>query len=102
MYTINGRVACEPFQNTAIETTVKSGVLTIKQKASLTCLTVVFGNANPLAWQQTEKIVIFPGDKVWLRGEAVAHAWAKEVFEVNGKSFILVPIDFIVAKENES
>ena len=89
MLTINKLIATTPFENTSIKTEVKGGVALISQKQKLTQLTVVFDSDEGF----------HQGDKVWVKGECYAHAFAKEVFEIEGKQFILVPVNFVLAKE---
>jgi hypothetical protein len=78
--TKNGLIACSPFPAQHIEKVIKGGIALIESKVSLQELTVLFSGNN-----------IAPGDKVYLRGDAVTNKWAKEQFTLGGQTFILVP-----------
>jgi len=92
MQTLNNLVACTPFESTSIKVGVKSGVPFIEQKKGLTQLKVVF---------EDDCEDFSPGDTVWVRGDAMAHPYAKEVFEVDGKQFILIPRNMILGRHRE-
>lgn len=91
-YVPQGRVAVEPFPATS-KTEVRGGVLQPMNQSSLISLFVVFdGNAKdgPLS----------PGDKVHVRSK-LAHTttYAKDVFEIEGKKFILIPEEEVLVVE---
>ncbi len=88
MKTFNDFIAVLPFETTAIRTQVASGVAFIKQRQELTKLTVVLPSAD-----------FEPGDFIWVLGEAMKHKYATDVYENEGKRFILVPKDQIRAIE---
>jgi hypothetical protein len=82
---LNNRVAVEPFRTDAVEKTgVKSGFVTVKQKTELTKLQVVFNSGD-----------IKAGDWVYVRGDLCVDANARQIFEIDGKRFILIPLDEI-------
>lgn len=76
----NKHIAVEPFPSQSLEKEIKGGVLVLKQKGSLQQLRVIFGN---------EDYAI--GQAVYLRSERYTATWAKEVFEVEGVRFIVIP-----------
>ncbi len=85
----NNRVACTPFESLAIETT-GGAFKTVKQKTSLLRTKVVMGNSD------------YPeGVLVYLRGDVVTLPWTKEIFEVDGQKFILVPQEHIQLVKGE-
>lgn len=86
---LNKKVAVAP-PNLAVEKEVRHGVAIAKQKFSLLETTVVFADSEGF---------VPVGTKVFLRGDCIINGWAKEVFELEGKKFILVPIDQIVCAE---
>lgn len=92
MKTINNFVACAPFQTTSIRAEVKRGVALIQQKHELTKLKVVLPSRDDR---------YFPGDDIWVLGEAMKHAYAEQVFQQDGISFILVPYDVIRGHDDE-
>lgn len=92
---VNKKVAVEPFQVKGVEVKVSSGFGTVSQKTELTPLKVIFPN-EATDRPDSDKLVLYPGNTVYVRGEASAHQWAKEVFELNGKKFIMLPEDMIV------
>jgi hypothetical protein len=63
---------------------VKGGFALIEAKVSLVELSVVFYAEG---YNQ--------GDKVFLRGDRVVEKFSKEVFNIDGQDFILVPESFI-------
>jgi hypothetical protein len=68
-----------------------TGFVTVKNKLTLVPLKVVFGNENvagPTLYAPTHSTV-------YVRGDSVTQLWAKEVYEVDGISFILAPIDAV-------
>lgn len=86
--TMNKRVACAPFERTSIEVANPRGFAVVKQKQELTQLKVVF---------DTDDETFHVGDRIAVFGSSCAAAWAKEVYEIGGKKFILVPVGEIVA-----
>lgn len=89
---VNKKIAVEPFPKTSIEVKVKDGFSTASQKTSLTPLKVLFRAPFPDAPNGR----LDPGDVIFVRGDAAAHQFAKEVFVVEETSFILVPADLVV------
>lgn len=89
-------VACTPFETVETKTDVKGGLAYIKQKDELSEHKVVFDNSDRhrmLGGGEYEE-----GDTVWVRGEMCKHQWAKEIFTLAGKKFILIPADLILMK----
>jgi hypothetical protein len=84
-YATNKKIACTPFPSQVVEKEVKHGFVAVKQRGTLTKLKVIFWHFD-----------IAPGSEVYVRSEQFAAAWAKEVFEIDGVPFILVPEDQIV------
>ena len=90
MMTVNNRIAVTPFETTSTKIDVKGGLVTIKQRTELTRLVVVFAQDN-------EKYP--PGYVIWVKGDSCKHQFAKEVFNLNGKDFILIPAETVVLAE---
>lgn len=87
MNTFKNIVACSPFPAQHMEKVIKGGFAMVDKKVQLQELAVVFQSADP---------DVEPGDKVWVRGDAVTQPWAKEVFTVDGREFILVPAQYLL------
>lgn len=92
---VNKKVAVEPFPVKGVEVKVSSGFGTVSQKTDLTGLKVIFPN-EAADRPDLDRLVLNPGNTVYVRGEASAHQWAKEVFELHGKKFIMLPEEFIL------
>ncbi len=85
--TFRNVIACSPFPAQHMEKVIKGGFAMIDKKVQLQELTVVFRSSEPS---------MNAGDKVWVRGDTVIQPWAKEVFTVEGKDFILVPANMVL------
>lgn len=85
----NRRAACEPFQSLSLEKEGRA-FATVKEKTALLPLKVVM---NTVSEDGREKYHV--GDTVWVRGDVKTMAWVKEVFEIAGQKFILVPEECI-------
>jgi hypothetical protein len=86
----NKQIACTPVENRTVASEVKSGFAVVKNKVELVKLKVIFGcDEGPTV-----------GDTVFIKGDAVNHAWCKDVFNVEGVSVILVPLQFVQMVEN--
>lgn len=93
MYTINRLVACKPFEVTSNRTEISKGLALIEQKIKLSKTEVLYVYTS-------DNLALFPKDLVYIRGEHVRMAWAKEVFlNENNDKFILVPVDCIISIE---
>lgn len=79
--TMNKVVACSAFPKQNVEKVIKGGIAMVDKKVNLQELTVVLASDSGFT----------PGQKVFVRGDAVVQNWVKEVFTVDGKEFILVP-----------
>jgi hypothetical protein len=90
--TFNKQVACEPIVKRTIESEVKGGFATVKNKVELIKLKVIFG---------TDDYQIDNGDYIYIKGDQVAHPWASAVYTVDGISFILIPLIAVQMVENE-
>lgn len=84
--TTNRVVACTPFSKQHMETVVKGGFAMVDKKVQLQELQVVMHALDPR---------LDAGDTVWVRGDTIVQPWAKEVFTVAGREFILVPANAI-------
>lgn len=84
--TANNTVAVEPFPTNQVEKEVRNGFALVKQKHALQPLKVVFGDNERYT----------PGRVVWVRADQCIANWAKEVFEIDSKKFILLPKDQVV------
>lgn len=88
--TMNKVVACTAFPKQNVEKVIKGGIAMIDKKVNLQELTVVLASDTGF----------YPGQKVFVRGDAVVQNWSKEVFTVDGKEFILVPETAIMVVTN--
>jgi hypothetical protein len=95
-------VACTPFENPETKTDVKGGLVFITQKNELSKHKVVFDNHDRNLFGSGGGESYSAGDTVWVRGEMFKHQFAKEIFEVEGKKFILIPTDLILVKRRET
>ncbi len=77
-----GQIGCEPFLNHSMEKRVVGGVALPEQRFVLTGLKVLFGNDK-----------YHPGDIVYFDGEACASVWGKREYTLDGKKFVLAPVD---------
>jgi hypothetical protein len=81
-------VACEPFKQKSVSKVVKGGMMAPQQKFALAELQVVFPNQK-----------VGPGS-IFVRADAYALPWGKTEYEVEGKTFILVPeSEILLVKE---
>lgn len=88
----NKKVACTPLGNYRNVKLKGDGFKTAEQKHSLLELTVVHGNER-----------YEPGDKVWIRGDAMTLTCTKEEFTgPQGEVFILIPEEFIQLQSKQS
>lgn len=93
---VNKRIAVEPFPTRSVDVKVKSGFGTVVQKTELVPLKVVFATeASDRQTPAASALTLLEGDTVYVRGEAVAHQWAAEVYDLEGKKFIFLPEDFV-------
>jgi hypothetical protein len=85
-------VAVEPFPDMSIKTTAQGAgtvkVVRIENKVTLTRLYVVF---------PSEDGRFSPGDGVLVRSDLFVQPFAKERHELDGKSFILLPENYVEA-----
>lgn len=89
---VNRFVACKPPVRTSVEPTVKSGFATVKQKAALVPMEVVF------SYKRTTETDTFYGQAGWtvhVLGDHLKAVWATTVYELDGVQFVLVPIDSV-------
>ena len=85
-------VATETFPAQHITGSVKGGLALMDQKFTLTKLRVVFGSSELKLTDQ---------DSVYVTSDQYAQVWAKKIYELGGKSFVLVPVDSIVLTERK-
>jgi hypothetical protein len=87
MVTINNQVACAPI-STSIEHEKHTGFVVVKQKNQLIPTEVLFGPVGEAHYWR--------GSTVYLRGECINAPWAKVVYTIKDRSFILVPTSEVV------
>jgi len=83
-------VPTERLKTVTPETKVNAGIAFLENKNSLDELTVVF---------ECEALYLRPGDKIYVRQNLYNAAWASQVYHLEGKDFILVPVDVVVASK---
>ncbi len=93
MYTVNKKLAVTPFAETDTKTEVVNGRVVIKQRSELTALKVVFDT------DCDETMSLDPGDTVYVRGDLCKSPQAKEIFEMDGKRFILIDASSVIGVE---
>ncbi len=86
METVNKKIAVTPFETTDTTVVVKNMIPHLKQRTELTRLQVQFMSLG----DDLETPRYMPGDYVYVRGDLCKHQLAREIFEVEGKSFILI------------
>lgn len=91
-----GKVAAEPFPDTHVKTNLvgegKFGVAKINNtKTELVKLKVVVDSG--IKGPTNELVYLTPDEVVYVRASDYVLPWAKDVFELDGKKFILVPAD---------
>lgn len=89
MYAPNRKVACTPFETLALETQGKA-FKSVREKNDLFRLTIVIGNER-----------YRNGDVVLVRGDIKTLPFTREVFEVGGLKFVLIPEDYIQLVERQ-
>jgi hypothetical protein len=88
---VNKKIACVPPEAISVKIKQKNGLALAEQRIALFPLTVVYPS-------KFSDDVLMPGTVVFVRGEVLmSHAWAKEVYEIEGVKFVLVPEDLIWA-----
>lgn len=92
--TQNNLVACTPLKQQAIGQVVKGGFALVDKKVQLEELKVVVAFHSKDANYHA-------GDSVWVRADQSVQPYAKEVFTVDGKEFILVPQTAILLRKCE-
>jgi len=75
-------VACVPGHAVGVETEVRDGFATIKNKSTLVPLKVVHSDMN-----HTYGV----GSTVYVLGDAIKQMWFKTEYTVDGVTFVLVP-----------
>lgn len=89
LYTTNKKIAITPFEKHEVKSVRMHGLALMDHMVRLEKATVVFPSHDMPA-----------GLTVYMHGESVKHKWATEVFEHDGKKFILAPQELVVAYEN--
>lgn len=85
--TKNNWVAVEPVAGNSAETERKGGLTVLAHKVCVIPAKVVFS---------CHELDLIPGDTVYINGDSVSKAdWAKKIYEVDGKSFILIPKEVV-------
>ena len=82
---VNGLVAAEPFKNMGANVSVNKGFALMATKDELISMRVVFETSAE------NKLVLFPGDYIYVTADAMKHEWAAKVFKLAGAEFVLVP-----------
>lgn len=83
--TCNGLVAVEPFPSQSVEKAYVGRLALASQKLALQALKVV------LPYNSKYEV----GSTVYVKGDLYVQAWAKEVHEIDGHKFILLPEQYI-------
>jgi hypothetical protein len=95
IYSAKGKVAVEPFPDMSVKTTAQGAgsvkVARIETKVALVPLKVVW---------HSEDGRFFPTNTVYVKGSHFTQPWAKEVHEIDGEKFILIPDSVVEAVNN--
>ena len=83
----NNFIGCVPFAAKGIETKNVGGLAVITQKSDLSCLRVLYGDAEGK---------ILTGSYVCVKGSEFKSNWANQIYTANGISFILVPLGAVL------
>lgn len=90
--TVNKKVAVAPFGDMSIKTSTQGAgtvkVARIDNKVTLTRLRVMFSSEDGR---------FNPGDEVMVRSDLYVQPWAKEHHEFEGKTFMLLPENYVEA-----
>ena len=81
----NGHVLTTPLEVQNIESSVKNGFATIKNKSSFQTVEIVHGSTK-----------FFSGCRIFLRGDSFVQPWAKTRYVVDGRELIMVPESEII------
>lgn len=88
-------VAVEPFPKLHNGKTLKSGIAMVDRKVTLQRLNVVFSPQYVMG-TPTPRAQITDQNSVVVRSDLTVHSFAKEVFELDGREFILIPIEHVL------
>jgi hypothetical protein len=91
IYSVNKFLVTEPCPTTSVKVQERKGFAGIEQRVTLTPLRLL---AQPRSDKLPDWVTV--GDIVWVKGDFCATVFAKEVLEMDGVHFILVPDDRIV------
>lgn len=95
MFTINQRIAVKPFETHEVKMTVKNGLARMEQRNSLTQLMVVF----PTDCADANGRNIQVGDKIFVSGDVMKHSYSRDILELDGVKFVLIPFNVVVGIE---
>jgi hypothetical protein len=94
-------VACEPPENVTVTQKTVAGLKIPDIKTGVKALRVV-GDAD-ICQKPGATHWLHPGATIYITNEALGSPWTKQVCEVDGLKFIVVPFGFIVGfKDGES
>ncbi|HVT63164.1 MAG TPA: hypothetical protein VHD33_06750, partial [Legionellaceae bacterium] len=79
----NNKIAVVPIPPQATGLEIRNGVGYAKERTDLLETEVVFGDGN----------TIHEGDVVYLQADYLKHDWANKPHTVDGKKFVIVPVD---------
>lgn len=86
-------LAIAPLQALETSVEIQNGFAISSRKNDLIKSTVVFKRTGDTRFEE--------GDVVFLNPESSLHAWAKKVFTLEGKPFILAPVEFVYLTGND-
>ena len=88
----NKKIPCTPFEDMSVKKSVEGQgtikVARIENQKALVGLKVLARSLD---------VPVSPGDTILVRGDLFAMPWAKEVHELDGVKYILVPFDRVEA-----
>lgn len=101
MFTANSLVAVEPFPKEDDKTEKVGGMAMPTRKFSLVSLAVMFDSFDKNRYKPEENVLLSPGDRVTIAGDKRTAEWAKKVYSIGDKSFILAPASEVLLIERE-
>jgi hypothetical protein len=87
---VPGKVAVEVKEAAAIPTKKIGHMIVVDTKQSLTEMAVIFPT------HKNSRFALNEGDKVYIYSQSLTQPWATEKFELDGKTFVLLPEEQIV------
>ncbi|MHA1860981.1 MAG: hypothetical protein ACTSVM_01615 [Candidatus Ranarchaeia archaeon] len=92
---VNRFAFTEPMEDQTVALKERSGFGSLDQTTKIVPLKIVFTSVFD------ERTRFDEGETIYVRGETYVTPWAKKVFSLGGKAFIMVPFDEILMYDSE-